>query len=63
MGGPVNSTLVYLIYIYRNAFNFFRMGYSSAMAWVLFTIILILTILQFRTARYWVFYEVESAEA
>lgn len=63
MGGPVNSTLVYLIYIYRNAFNFFRMGYSSAMAWVLFTIILILTIIQFRTARYWVFYEVESAEA
>jgi multiple sugar transport system permease protein len=62
MGGPVNSTLVYLIYIYRNAFNFFRMGYSSSMAWVLFTIILILTIVQFRTARYWVFYEVDSSE-
>jgi multiple sugar transport system permease protein len=62
MGGPVNSTLVYLIYIYRNAFNFFRMGYSSSMAWVLFTIILLLTIIQFRTALYWVFYEVYSSE-
>ena len=62
MGGPVNSTLVYLIYIYRNAFNFFRMGYSSAMAWILFTIILILTIVNFRFARYWVHYEVDNLE-
>ncbi len=62
MGGPVNSTLVYLIYIYRNAFNFFRMGFASAMAWVLFVVILILTIIQFRTARFWVYYEVGNLE-
>lgn len=62
MGGPVNSTLVYLIYLYRNAFNYFRMGYSSAMAWVLFVIILILTLVAFRSARYWVFYESENVE-
>ncbi len=59
MGGPVNSTLVYLIYIYRNAFVFFKMGYTSAMAWVLFVIILALTILQFKTASFWVYYEAE----
>jgi multiple sugar transport system permease protein len=59
MGGPVNSTLVYLIYIYRNAFVFFKMGYTSAMAWVLFLIILALTLVQFRTAPLWVYYEAE----
>lgn len=62
MGGPVNSTLVYLIYIYRNAFNFFRMGYASAMAWILFVIILILTLINFRFARFWVHYEVDTLE-
>lgn len=63
MGGPQNSTLVYMIYLYRNAFNFFRMGYASAMAWVLFVLILLLTWVQFRIARRWVYYEAESAEA
>jgi multiple sugar transport system permease protein len=62
MGSPVNSTLVYLIYLYRNAFSFFRMGYASAMAWILFVIILFLTWIQFRTASYWVYYEVESED-
>lgn len=62
MGGPVNSTLVYLIYIYRNAFAFFRMGYASAMAWILFVIVLILTLINFRFARYWVHYEVNTLE-
>lgn len=60
MGGPLNSTLVYLIYLYRNAFNFFRMGFASAMAWILFVIILFLTWLQFKMANRWVYYEVES---
>ncbi len=63
MGGPVNSTLVYLIYLYRNAFSFFRMGYSSAMAWVLFVIILALTLINFRFAKYWVHYESGNLEA
>ena len=62
MGGPMNSTLVYLIYVYRNAFTFFRMGYASAMAWVLFLIIMLLTLVQFKTASSWVYYEVESEE-
>jgi multiple sugar transport system permease protein len=62
MGGPVNSTLVYLIYLYRNAFSFFRMGYASSMAWILFVIILALTWAQFKTASLWVYYEVEDKE-
>jgi len=63
MGGPVNATLVYLIYIYRRAFVSFKMGYTCAMAWVLFVVILILTLVQFRTASYWVFYEGERKPA
>jgi multiple sugar transport system permease protein len=60
MGGPVNSTLVYLIYLYRNAFAFFRMGFASAMAWILFIIILVLTVIQFSTASLWVYYEIDD---
>ena len=63
MGGPVNATLVYLIYLYRNAFTFFRMGFASGMAWVLFVIILVLTLVQFKTASYWVYYEIDDSEA
>ena len=56
-GGPVNSTLFYSLYLFRNAFNYLKMGYAAAMAWILFVIILILTIIQFRLAQRWVFYE------
>lgn len=58
-GGPVNSTLFYVLYLFRNAFEFFKMGYASAMAWILFLIILGLTFLQLRLARRWVYYEGE----
>ncbi|MBV7338114.1 sugar ABC transporter permease [Chloroflexi bacterium TSY] len=63
MGGPLNSTLVYMIYLFHNGFNFFRMGYASAMAWVLFLLILLLTWLQFRIASKWVYYESETSDA
>jgi multiple sugar transport system permease protein len=56
-GGPSNSTLFYVLYLFNNAFSYFRMGYASAMAWVLFVIILVVTIVQFRLARRWVHYE------
>lgn len=56
-GGPVNSTLFYALYLFRNAFNYLKMGYASSMAWILFLIILMLTILQFSLAKRWVFYE------
>lgn len=55
-GGPANSTMVYALYLYNNAFQYFHMGYASAMAWVLFVIILAATMLLFRTAGRWVFY-------
>ena len=56
-GGPVNSTLFYALYLFRNAFNYLKMGYAAAMAWVLFLVILVLTVIQFRLAERWVFYE------
>lgn len=58
-GGPVRSTLFYNLYLYQNAFRFFEMGYASAMAWVLFILVLIVTLLVFRSSPYWVYYEGE----
>lgn len=57
-GGPVNSTLFYVLYLYRQAFVFMYMGYASAMAWVLFVIVLALTLVQLWLAPRWVHYEV-----
>ncbi len=59
-GGPGTATLVYVMYLYQNAFEYQKMGYASAMAWVLFLIILGLTWAQFRGSRYWVYYEFEE---
>jgi multiple sugar transport system permease protein len=56
-GGPVDSTLFYVLYLFRNAFLLLRMGYAAAMAWILFIIVLILTLIQFRFANRWVYYE------
>jgi multiple sugar transport system permease protein len=56
-GGPADSTLFYVLYLYENAFQHFRMGYASALAWVLFVIILGFTVLQFKVAGKWVHYE------
>ncbi len=58
-GGPANSTLFMVLYLYQNGFEFFRMGYASSLAWALFMFVLVLTILQFRGSKYWVFYEGE----
>jgi len=56
-GGPSDSTLFYTLYLYQEGFTHFRMGYASAMAWVLLVIIAALTALSFRLSRYWVHYE------
>jgi multiple sugar transport system permease protein len=58
-GGPARSTLFYNLYLYQAAFRFNEMGYASAMAWVLFIIILILTGLIFKSSSLWVYYEGE----
>lgn len=55
-GGPLDSTLFLVLYIYRQAFEFFHMGYAAALAWVLFAIILVLTIILLRSQKFWVFY-------
>ena len=55
-GGPLDSTLFLVLYIYRQAFQYFNMGYASALAWVLLIIILIFTLLVVRSQRFWVFY-------
>jgi multiple sugar transport system permease protein len=60
-GGPANATLVYVLYLYRNAFEYFKMGYASALAWVLFFLILALTVIQFYLAPRWVYYEGDLA--
>jgi multiple sugar transport system permease protein len=56
-GGPAHSTLVYVLYLYRNAFRYLVMGQACAMAWFLFLIILILTLFNFKLAQRWVHYE------
>jgi multiple sugar transport system permease protein len=56
-GGPLDSTLFYVLYLFRQAFQFFNMGYASALAWVLFVIILVLTLLIVRSSDRWVYYE------
>ena len=61
-GGPANATLFYVLYLYNNGFKFFRMGKAATMAWILFVIILALTIMVLRSSRIWVFYETELRE-
>jgi multiple sugar transport system permease protein len=55
-GGPANATSVYIYYLYENAFSFGRMGYASAMAWLLFIGIALVTFVQWKLQKRWVFY-------
>ena len=56
-GGPNDATLYYVYYLYNNAFRFWKMGYASALAWILFMIIMLLTGLNFLISKYWVNYD------
>ncbi|GHO89812.1 hypothetical protein KSZ_78180 [Dictyobacter formicarum] len=56
-GGPENSILMYVVYLYQTAFRDFQMGYASAMSIILFIIILALTLLVLASSRRWVYYE------
>jgi len=58
-GGPADSTLFYVYHLFNNAFRYGKMGYASALAWVLFAIVLVLTILQVKWSKRWVYYESE----
>ncbi len=58
-GGPLKATFFYMLYIYNKAWESLRMGYASALAWVLFAIILAFTVVVFRSSALWVHYEAE----
>lgn len=55
-GGPGRATLFYVLYLYRNAFEFFKMGYASAQSLILFVIILACTLVVLSTSKRWVYY-------
>jgi multiple sugar transport system permease protein len=59
-GGPNNATLFYMLNLYRRAFQFVQMGYASALAWILFIIIMVITLLVIRSSSAWVYYESEA---
>lgn len=61
-GGPHYATYFMVLYIYNSAFEFLKMGYAAALAWVLFLVIMVLTILVFRSTPFWVYYEAQTGE-
>lgn len=61
-GGPLNSTLFYNLYLYNRAFDDFNMGYASAMAWILLIITLLITFVQFKVGKKWVYYSGGNAK-
>ena len=60
-GGPNNATLFYALYLFRNFFEYFKLGKASALAWVLFVILLAVTAVQFWGSKRWVYYEGDQA--
>jgi multiple sugar transport system permease protein len=58
-GGPNDATLFYMLNLYRRAFQMAQMGYASALAWILFIIIMVITLLVIRSSAVWVYYESE----
>lgn len=56
-GGPNNATLFYIFYLYTKAFGEAQLGYASALAWILFLVIVVVTAVLFKTSKAWVFYE------
>lgn len=56
-GGALDGTLLYPLYLFQKAFNFFQMGYASAMAWVMLIIVGLTTLILFKTSSLWVYYE------
>lgn len=59
-GAPANSLLFYNLYIWKQAFTYFRTGYASALSWVMFLMVLVLTLINLALSRRWVFYEEDN---
>jgi multiple sugar transport system permease protein len=62
-GGPINSTEMFALFLYRKAFGTFEMGYASALAWIMLIIVAVITMINFFASKYWVFYESEGGSA
>lgn len=60
--GPMDSLLFWVVYIYNQGFFYFQMGYASALAWLLFIVLVVLTLIQFKLAGRWVYYEGDSRQ-
>jgi multiple sugar transport system permease protein len=59
-GGPMYTTLFYMLHLFNNAFRFLYMGYASALAWLFMVLVLVLVVIQVGIARRWVYYEGEA---
>lgn len=59
-GGPMDKTLFYALYIYKQSFEYFNMGYGSALAWVLLIIIALMSVFVFKSSNRWVYYETKG---
>ncbi len=57
LGAPLNSTLFYSVYLYQQGFVYLKMGYASALAWILFIVIMICTLVLLRSSEHWTYYE------
>ena len=62
-GGPRFATLAYMLYVYQNAFSYNKMGLATAMSWILFLSVLLLTVVAFKSTPMWVYYEAERRRA
>jgi ABC-type sugar transport systems, permease components len=60
MGGPANASLFYVLHLYREAFLFSNMGYACALAWFLFIVTAVISVIMFKSSTLWVFYEGEG---
>jgi len=61
-GGPLQSTLFYVLYIFQQAFEYYHMGYASALSWLLLAVVLALTLIEFRFLARFVHYEGGSGQ-
>lgn len=59
-GKPRNSTLFYAVYMYQNSFTYSKLGYGCAMAWFMILVVSLITLILFKTQKYWVYYESEG---
>ncbi len=60
MAAPMKATYVLGMKLYKEGFSYFKMGYASAISWIIFVVIMLITLVLFATSKWWVFYGDES---